>query len=202
MKTILFQGDSITDAGRIRTDDASLGAGYAMLASGELEYDYPQQYRIYNRGMGGTRIAHLYARIKLDVINLAPDYMSILMGVNDVYEYGANAEKFYKIYSLIIEEILEALPEVKIMILEPYVLRGSATEDRWEMFRTEIGKRAEKSALIAENYGLLFLPLQEKFDALARLAPIEYWLKDGVHPTLAGHEVIKREWLQGFWSLQ
>ena len=97
-----------------------------------------------------------------------------------------------------IEEIKEALPDIKIMILEPFVLKGTATEEAWDVFRPEVEKRAAKARMIAEKFNLTFIPLQDKFDAAAKLAPADYWLRDGVHPTTEGHELIKREWLKGF----
>ena len=116
MKTILFQGDSITDAGRSREDDANLGLGYPTLVKGELGFEYPGRYTMLNRGISGNRVVDLYARIKADIINLKPDVMSILIGVNDVWHElgghnGVDAEKYFKIYSMLIEEIKEALPE-------------------------------------------------------------------------------------------
>ena len=212
MQTILFQGDSITDAGRSREDDMNAGIGYPTLVKGELGFEYPNQYIMYNRGISGNRVVDVYARIKADIINLKPDVMSILIGVNDVWHEfgghnGVDAEKYFKIYSMLIEEIKAALPDVKIMILEPFVLRGVGTDntqdepDKWNIFHTEVLKRAEKARKIAETYNLPFIPLQDKFEEAAKLAPNDYWLRDGVHPTTAGHELIKREWIKTFKSL-
>lgn len=208
MKTILFQGDSITDAGRSYESDTNMGVGYPTLVSGALGYDYPGQYCFCNRGISGNRVVDLYARIKRDIINLKPDILSILIGVNDVWhEYsfgspnGVDAEKYFKIYSMLIEEIKEALPDTKIMILEPFVLKGSGTEEQWDVFRSEVEKRAEKAKEVAEAYQLTFVPLQERFDEAAKAAPADQWLMDGVHPLPAGHELIKRAWLEGFKSL-
>lgn len=212
MKTILFQGDSITDCGRSRDDNAQVGTGYALLVKSQLGFENPNQYQFYNRGISGNRIVDVYARIKADIINLKPDYMSLLIGVNDVwheimYNNGVDEEKFEKIYSMLIEEIKEALPELKIMILEPFCLKGVATDntetqpDKWEKFDSEVKKRAAKAKLIAEKYGLLFVELQNKFDELTQQAEETYWLRDGVHPTPMGHEMIKREWIKAFEEL-
>lgn len=212
MKTILFQGDSITDCGRSRDDNAQVGTGYALLVKAQLGFENPNQYQFYNRGISGNRIVDVYARIKADIINLKPDYMSLLIGVNDVwheimYNNGVDEEKFEKIYSMLIEEIKEALPELKIMILEPFCLKGVATDntetqpDKWERFDSEVKKRAAKAKLIAEKYGLVFVELQNKFDELTQQAEETYWLRDGVHPTPMGHEMIKREWIKAFEEL-
>ena len=183
MKTILFQGDSITDCGR----GNGLGTGYAFLTTAQLGYECPNEYNFINRGISGNRIVDVYARIKADIINLKPDYMSILIGVNDVWHditrgNGVDNEKFEKIYSMLIEEIKE-IP------------------DRWIRFDTEVKKRAQKAKYIAEKYGLKFVSLQDKFDEAAKKADNLYWTGDGVHPTPMGHELIKNEWIKAFKSL-
>lgn len=209
MKTVLFQGDSITDCFRSGEDFDLVGCGYPLLVKAKLGFERPSEYNFQNRGICGDRIVDLYARIKHDIINLKPDYMSILIGVNDVwhelnYNNGVDAEKFEKIYCMLIEEIKEALPEIKIMILEPFVLKGRGTKDtddmpnKWEIFRSEVEMRAKKAESVAQKYNLKFIPLQKKFDDVAKLAPEAYWLDDGVHPTAMGHELISREWLKAF----
>lgn len=206
MKTILFQGDSITDAGRSREDDMNLGLGYPLLVSAELALDNPGEYNFLNRGIGGNRVVDLYARIKVDLINLKPDVMSILIGINDVWhevgnQNGVDADKYFKVYSMLIEEVKEALPDIKIMILEPFVLKARATEENWDYFKTETQKRSAMAKKIAEKYNLKYIPLQDKFDEAEKLAPANYWLGDGVHPTYAGHELIKREWIKAYNEL-
>lgn len=213
-KLVLFQGDSITDCSRNRELSHSLGFGYARMVAGQLGADFPGKYLFLNRGIGGNRSVDLYARIKEDIINLKPDYLSILVGVNDVWrDYGENegvsSEKLEKIYGLLIEEVKQALPDVKIMILEPFVLQGRetcSTEEfpgRWEHFSGNVPLRAQVSKRVAEKYGLVFVPLQEIFDEAERAESSDgYWLSDGVHPTSAGHELIKRQWLKGFELLK
>ena len=204
MKMIVFQGDSITDMCRSREDAGNLGIGYPTLVAGSLGFKCPGEYKFINRGVNGSRIVDLYARIKSDIINLRPDVISILIGVNDVaHEFnglcnGVDADKYYKIYCMLIDEIQQALPEVKIMILEPFALKGSLTESDWERFRIEVSGRAEKARQVAETYNLTFISLQEKFDAANELYSENVWLADGVHPTSAGHELIKTEWINAF----
>ena len=198
MKTILFQGDSITDAGRSRENDHDIGTGYPLFVAAELGGKYPEKFRFLNRGISGNRIVDLDARIKRDIINLKPDYLTILIGINDVWHEigdrnGVDNKKFFRVYSSIIEEIKTKLPDIKIIILEPFVLEASATEDEWDIFRRETEMRAESAKAIAEKYDLLFIPLQEKFDELEKKAPASYWLGDGVHPTAAGHKIIADE---------
>ena len=201
---ILFQGDSITDAGRSRDRDENIGNGYAFLVKATLGLDFPNQYEFFNRGISGDRIVDIYARMKQDIINLKPDVMSILAGVNDVWKDllespdGVDAAKYFKIYDMLIAEVLEALPNLKIMVLEPFVLKACSTEKQWDLFQTEVHKRAQMAKKIAEKYQLPYIKLQDGFDRLAKQKEPSYWVADGVHPTPMGHEYIKREWLKGF----
>lgn len=206
MQTILFQGDSITDAGRSREIERNGGWGYATLVKAKLGYENPGKYQFYNRGVGGDRIVDVYARINTDIIQLKPDVMSILAGVNDVWsqirwENGSSPEKYGKIYSMLIEEVKEALPDIKIMILEPFVLHGEATNEFWDRFNCEVRAIAAKARETAQKYDLPFVELQRLFDEAYPLAPEGYWLGDGVHPAAAGHEIIKREWIKAFKTL-
>lgn len=204
---ILFQGDSITDAGRARGDDANVGLGYPHLVKASLGFEEPGKYEFFNRGISGNRVVDLYARIKADIINLAPDVMSVLIGVNDVWHEfapspnGVDAEKFYKIYDMLIEEVRAAFPDIKIMIMEPFALKCTATEMHWPDFDTEVKKRAEMAKKLSEKHGLIFIPLQAGFDELAKKECAGYWLADGVHPTAMGHEYIKNEWIKAFKAL-
>ena len=213
MKRILFQGDSVTDCDRSRNIDSIVGRGYPVLIKAQLGYDYPQEYEFFNRGVSGNRVVDLYARIKEDILNLKPDYMSILIGVNDVwhevlYKNGISAEKYEKIYSMLIEEIKAELPDIKIMILEPFCLCGTATEnteeipDKWNNFNTEVRERAKKAKAIAQKYNLPFIPLQDKLEEFAAKTSTDYLLADGVHPTSIGHELIAREWIKAFEKLK
>lgn len=206
---ILFQGDSITDAGRNRENDigwAVLGTGYAALAGSCLAYERPGAFDLLNRAISGNRVVDLYARWKIDAVNLNPDVISILIGVNDVWhevsrQNGVEAERFEQIYDLLLAYTRERLPNVKLIILEPFVLKGTATEANWDYFRTETEKRAKAARRVAQKYGAVFVPLQEAFDEAARTVPESHWLYDGVHPAPAGHELIARRWLSAFETL-
>ena len=207
MKRILFQGDSITDVKRDREDDRYMGSGYPIDVAGTIGCDHPGEYEFLNRGIGGHRIVDTYAAIKKNIINLKPDILSILIGINGVWHEisecnGVSAEKYEKIYCMMLEEIKEALPDVKLVILEPFVLYGSVTcpseehPERWEVYSRETPLRRAAAKRVAEKFGATFVPLQEKFDEACKKAPADYWLMDGVHPTVVGHQLIARAWLE------
>ena len=203
MLRFLFQGDSITDASRVDADDGGVGSclfgyGYPLLLASDLLKNKKGEIEFINRGVSGDRIVDLYARIKDDIINLKPDVMSILIGVNDVWhelscQNGVSADKFEKIYGMLIEEIKEALPDIKIIILEPFVLKGTGTEMYYDEFRKEVAKRSAAAKNIADKYNLHFVPLQRKFDEASSDGDTTHWVTDGVHPNAAGHQLIKEE---------
>ncbi|HBL40482.1 MAG TPA: lysophospholipase [Ruminococcaceae bacterium] len=206
MKTFLFQGDSITDADRFRDEIGKGSRGYATFVEGKLGCLYPGEIEFYNMGVSGNRVVDMYARIKRDFLNIKPDYATVLIGVNDVWHElsdtddpnGVSDPKYFRIYCDFIAEILEELPDCKIMILEPFVLCGSGTQAYYDVFRSEVEKRAASAKRVAEKFNLPFIPLQAKFDELTKLAPSSFWLADGVHPTAAGHEMIANAVVERF----
>lgn len=117
------------------------------------------------------------------------------------YNNGVDSEKFFKIYCMLIEEVKAALPNLKIMILEPFTLKGTGNAKYFDGIKTDVLQKAKMSKAVAEKYNLTFIPLQDKFDEAAKKSPDNFWLGDGVHPTCSGHELIKNEWIKAFKNL-
>ena len=198
---ILSQGDSITDGNRGRNSDPNHihGHGYQYILASEILADnLGKNVTVYNRGISGNRIADLYARWIEDCLNLKPTILSILIGVNElVFQYdhncGASPERFKKTYRLLIEEVLEKNPDTKIIIMEPFF--GKHREEApGEYIKSNIGFYQKASKEIAEEFNLIFVPLQEVFDEASKTCDIFELLWDGVHPTTAGHQLIARQW--------
>jgi lysophospholipase L1-like esterase len=204
---ILFYGDSITDCSRTRDGGflSGLGYGYVHNIALDLIGKDPEKYQIINRGISGNRVVDLYARIKMDCWNHNPDVLSILIGVNDVWheiahKNGVELDRFEKVYRMLIEDTLKVLPNVKIMILEPFILKGIETESEFDKFLLvkEYAKVAKKLAL---EFNLTFIPLQDKFDDMASRYGVAPFLFDGVHPNIAGAKLIAKEWLNAFENI-
>ncbi len=227
MKTILFQGDSITDCERTRELPSNIieklyvKANYIMHRRTELGFGYPamvaeelgdEGYTFVNRGVGGDRILDVYARIIRDIIKVKPDVMSLLVGVNDVWHdfdwnNGTGIKRFERMFNILFEELTEELPDTKFIILGAFVLEGSATADRpdqpdrYRLFREGVAQVAAIEKAVAEKHGIKFVDLGKILDEEAEKHTAKALTGDGVHPTEKGHEIIKREWLKAFNEL-
>jgi lysophospholipase L1-like esterase len=201
-RTILFQGDSITDAGRGRGEGYQpLGQGYVNRIAGRIGMDFAESgHRVINRGIGGDRVSSLYARWNEDAIHLAPDTISILIGVNDAWRIvkdlpeGAT-DRFERAYRHLLDETKEVMPDAGLILCEPFILPAGFVVEVWDEFRGLIDNYGQITRALAEQYGAVFVGLQAPFDQAVQRADAGYWLHDGVHPTAAGHELIAREWL-------
>jgi lysophospholipase L1-like esterase len=202
---ILFQGDSITDAGRDRkkTDPNSsgaLGSGYALSAAGQLLLQNPEKgFKIFNRGISGNKVFQLADRWDADALDLKPNVLSIHIGVNDYWHtltngYTGTIDTYIADYKKLLDRTKQALPDVKLIICEPYALKGvKAVDDKWyptfDLFR----KAAHD---IADQYDAPFVPYQSAFDKAIESAPAAYWSVDGVHPSVAGAALMAHTWLE------
>ncbi|MBR5524645.1 MAG: SGNH/GDSL hydrolase family protein [Clostridia bacterium] len=211
-KRILFQGDSITDAGRRRDEFFDLGRGYALMTAGALAADRPGEFEFVNRGVGANLLVDLYGRRQEDLLELQPDYVSLFIGTNDAWSEldggrPIQTEAFEQMYIDLLEEISATCPHTRVMLLSPYVMEGLYSKnteqqpDRLMQFRTHIASRIEVVRRLAQRYDLPFVDMQAVFDEACALADASCWCTDGVHPTPAGHELIKRAWLKAFATM-
>ena len=211
-KRILFQGDSITDAGRNREDFYSLGYGYPLLVAAHLTADFPGEYEYVNRGIGGNLLVDLYDRRQADLLDLQPDYLSLFIGTNDAWaelDQGRPivTDEFEQMYDDLLKEIFATCPQTKVMLISPYIMEGLFSRnteeqpDRLNQFRTHIASRIEMVRELAKKYDLPFVDMQAVFDEACQSADAAQWTGDGAHPTPGGHELIKRAWLQAFAKL-
>lgn len=204
---ILFFGDSITDATRVRgSTDAgrvvetysaqpnAYGFGYVFLTATQLFYENPNYYQVLNRGIGGDRLPQLYARIQLDVWNEQPDVLSILIGTNDL-DTGKNPNptdlvRWGRLYRMLIQDTLEKCPNIKIMICEPFSVNNAS--------KACVKEYAIEAKKIAQEFDLPFVPLQEKLDEAVEIYGMEACFYDGTHPNLVGSKYISEQWLKVF----
>lgn len=201
---ILFQGDSITDAGRNKEDTTfnnprPLGSGYALLAAAALLEKYASlNLKIYNKGISGNKVYQLAERWDKDCLEIKPDVLSILIGVNDIWhklngQYNGTPEIYRRDYIALLERTRKALPNVKLVICEPYAVKGvKAVDDKWYPEFYEYQKAARD---IADQFGATFIPFQKVYDEAQKHAPGVYWTGDGVHASLAGAQLMASAWM-------
>lgn len=204
-QVILFQGDSITDSGRNKEDSGfnssrNLGSGYPLLAGAALLNKYAElNLKIYNKGISGNKVFQLAERWDKDCLELKPDVLSILIGVNDIWHklngnYDGNVEIYRRDYIALLERTLKALPNVKLIICEPFAVKGvKAVDDKWYPEFYDYQKAAKD---IANQFGAVFIPYQKIYDEAQKKAPGAYWTGDGVHPTLAGAQLMAKAWMK------
>jgi lysophospholipase L1-like esterase len=202
---ILFQGDSITDWGRDRSKSTpnntiALGSGYVIFATGHLLLENPDKnLQIYNKGISGNKVYQLAERWDADCLALKPNVLSIHIGVNDFWHtltsgYTGTIETYITDYHKLIDRTKQALPDVKLVICEPFATKGvKSVDDKWyptfDLFR-----KAARN--IAIEYNAAFVPYQSVFDKALESAPAAYWSLDGVHPSIAGEALMAKTWLE------
>ena len=207
--TIVFQGDSITDAGRDRDltlpANQGMGIGYPFMTMAKLRVMEPKNdWQVFNRGISGNRIVDLYARWKREALNLKPDILSILIGVNDTwhesaFQNGVEVPRYAMFYRMLLEWTREALPKTRIVLLEPFVLPFGVVLPHWP---AEIDERRAVVKKLAKEFKTIFIPTQTLLNKALKKAPQEYWLKDGVHPTSAGHALISDAWIEATQAIR
>ncbi|NLU93537.1 SGNH/GDSL hydrolase family protein [Chitinophaga sp. Ak27] len=202
---ILFQGDSITDAGRKRdknepNNSAALGSGYALMAaSGLLRRNADKNLKIYNKGISGNKVFQLAERWDNDCFAIKPDVLSILVGVNDYWHtlngnYKGTVQTYRDDYNKLLDRTRQQLPDVQLIIGEPFAVKGvSAVDDKWYPAFDEYRVAAKE---IADKHQAIFIPYQAIFDKALQSAPGAYWTGDGVHPSVAGAQLMAEAWLQ------
>lgn len=201
---VLFQGDSITDAGRekerqLPNSAASFGNGYAMMAAASMLNRFPEEELvIYNRGISGNKVFQLADRWDADCLDLKPNLLSILIGVNDYWHkrdgnYDGTVEIYENDYMKLIQRTVDALPDVKLVLCEPfYVLNTSRVDESWVEPMTQYQQAAKR---VSEAFNTIWVPYQAIFDEAVKHAPGTYWTGDGVHPSMAGAQLMAQAWL-------
>lgn len=213
--TVLFQGDSITDAGRSRktadqaNDQAALGGGYAWFTSAGLLVQHQfgaesaaavtgsDNVRIFNRGISGHKVFQLARRWQKDCIDLKPDVVSILIGVNDIWHskngnYDGTVAIYERDYDALLARTRKELPNVRLVVCEPFVLRCGAVKESWF---PEFDHYRGAAKRVADKHGAIFVAFQTMFDKAVHFAPPEHWAGDGVHPSKEGAALMAHTWL-------
>ncbi|MEV0231593.1 SGNH/GDSL hydrolase family protein [Nonomuraea sp. NPDC050786] len=208
--TVMFTGDSITDCGRLESEDG-LGSGYPLRIAGEWGLRHPDRAVTWlNSGIGGDKVMDLEARWQADVLDARLDVVSILVGGNDVgwhsYDpdgYVIPAEDFAAGYDRLLTPLAETGAE--LILIEPFLLpiRGLVEvgdvhlgEEVRKEWRADLDPKIQVVRELARKYGAHLLAADGMFAQLAATTGPEYWAADGVHPTPAGHAALAAAWLR------
>ena len=221
MIRILFQGDSITDGNRYKAEESrwdlnhQIGHSYAYIVASTLTRMYPGKYQIINRGISSDCVDRMAKRWQVDTLDEKPDVLSILLGINGNYEYDGHypegieehLEHFDKTYRSLLHSARTRNPMLKLVIVEPFVLPVGRYKTHYYDFIGVFTRKREMMKRIAEDFGAIFIPIQDRLDQLVLeckstletngcdIDPMKYWLWDGVHPTEAMHGFIAELWL-------
>ncbi len=201
---ILFQGDSITDAGRDKRNYHNMGNGYPKYASELIAAAFPNtEFEFINLGIGGNRTDQLFDRLYKDAIELQPDIVSVLIGINDIWHaYGAEKiettdEMFAANYRAILSR-LKAQTNAKLLVLFPYVLDHESKAH----FIPDLKRRLPMMKEIAAEYADVTVSLQPLFDEAIKTQPEPYhYSADGVHPNANGSAFIGRAYFEAIAPL-
>jgi lysophospholipase L1-like esterase len=201
--TVLFQGDSITDGNRTRNNDWNhvMGHGFAYIAASRLWCDFPERnLHFFNRGVSGNKITDLAARWQTDAVDLQPDVISILVGINDIAAYingnkDFSADNYEKNYRELLEKTKQALPHVQLILCNPFMLPLGRVIDNLTQYQTELSLRSSIVEKLSIEFDAIHIPFQTIFDKAIEKIAANYWIWDGIHPMPAGHELMAREWL-------
>jgi len=198
---ILFQGDSITNAFR-KPEEINpayqLGNGYVFLIASSLARKYPKHnIEFINRGVSGNTVIDLLKRWDRDCLDIKADVISLLAGVNYVFQAiqqneGCDIGSFIQTYLSLLDSAEKCNPRVTLIIMEPFLLEVSEVTSHW---KTLLQPAQQAIAKVAAERKLLFIPLQRIFDEACNFAPAAYWIYDGIHPTHAGFNLIAEAWL-------
>jgi acyl-CoA thioesterase-1 len=193
--TLLFQGDSITDVGRLDTPD-NLGTGYPALLAGALAAR-SVGVRVLNRGVGGDRTVELLARWQADCLDLKPDVLSVSIGVNDVWRLRGewngqsyvSGDAFEANYRRLLDQAREAGVR-RFVLMSP----TSIDEEQDGELAALLDERTAQVKILAREFDAVYVPARETFRKALRDQPAVQWTLDGCHPTAAGHGLLAAAW--------
>lgn len=200
--TILFIGDSITDVGRDRSDAYDLGKGFPMLIAAHLLHKYPHyDLTILNRGISGDKVIDLKNRWDEDCLELNPEIVTILVGINDVGHVIDSQEvpteeellKFEEDYRFLLKSLAQRT-DARVVMMEPFVLPYPKDRLNW---RKQLDPRIQIVRRLADDYHAVLIPLDGILNAKGIVTDHQiYTGDDGVHPTLTGHATIAEAWFE------
>lgn len=199
-QTVLFVGDSITDCGRSRPvgQGAGLGNGYVAFVDSLLATCFPQdRIKILNTGLSGNRVVDLESRWQRDVLELNSDWLSVMIGINDVWRQFDNdlgsdqvlIERYEETYRRV---LAQAHPKLKgLILMTPYYLESNKNDP----MRQKMDEYGGIVKQLATEFDAVFIDVQAAFDKYLQQRPTQSLSGDRVHPNKTGHMIIAKAFL-------
>jgi lysophospholipase L1-like esterase len=201
----LFQGDSITDGNRGRNTDPNhiMGHGYAFSIASRIGADFPESgFTFYNRGISGNTVTDLQKRWSADTLALKPDVLSMLIGINDTYlvvnkpTEAISLEQFESTYRGLLTDSRHQHADCLFVLGLPFVYPVGQRSENWERWRDDTAQRQVIVRKLATEFDAILVDYPALFNKAMTKAPIDYWIWDGIHPTVFAHELMAREWIK------
>ncbi|OKS87796.1 SGNH/GDSL hydrolase family protein [Mucilaginibacter polytrichastri] len=202
----LFQGDSITDGNRGR-DQSDLnhvmGHGYACNITGRIGADFAHNnFHFFNRGISGNTVSDLQGRWQADALDIKPNVLSILVGVNDTNVYIKNKDRsdpldqFEYNYRDILNQSKKQNPDLLLVMGLPFAYPGSRTNEYFDLWKKSVTQRQQIVRKLAAEFNAVVVDYPAMLDKVMKDTPVTYWIWDGIHPTVPAHELMAREWIK------
>lgn len=205
---VLFQGDSITDGKRGRNADLNhiMGHGYAFSIASRWGADFPSEDLLfYNRGVSGNTVLQLQDRWQTDCLDLQPNLLSILVGINDAAKFVETpsekllenyVQSFENTYRSLLQQVRDLDPKTLLVVCIPFISPVGKVKNNWNTYQDIVSKISLRIRNLAIEFDAVTVDFQKVFDQARKKAPDSYWIWDGIHPTVPGHELMAREWLK------
>lgn len=225
-RRVLWIGDSITDGGWGRSGgdmrpssernewdkNHVYGHGYVEQCASYFESQYPEaEIKCWNRGISGNTLEQLAARWQQDAIDLHPNVVSILIGINDACTFFDRKKQDPSLtfdikawetqYRTLLDQTRDSLPGVQLVLCTPFIARAGwvAETDNFDQRQQLMNDMASVVRRLAQDYHATLVPFDTLFRDLRDQHPTSnnsYWIWDGIHPTPAGHRKMAELWIE------
>lgn len=213
----LFIGDSITDGNwgvKSNTSKRSYkdlnhiyGHGYVFLCASEMMSQYPEkEFVFHNRGISGNTIVDMASRWQTDCLDLQPDVLTVMVGINDACYYQAgndsvraslSAQAYETNYRQLLDASLQQNPDLQIILITPFIAPVGKYQNDYDAWYTLVQSYADVVKSLAKDYDASLIDSQKLFEKAWKKhpqTPVSYWVWDGIHPTAAGHSLMAKAW--------
>lgn len=186
---VLFQGDSVTDCNRNRNDEYDLGNSYVKIVGRYLKRHNVQ---VINRAISGNKVNDLLSRFEKDFVNCRPDYIFLLIGVNDTWHNYPNQKAtsvFKEEYDLLLRKIKQEI-NVPVVILEPFII---GYKENYTCMRSDLLEKVDEIRKLAKKYNCEYIAFENDFATILIHEDEELYSREGIHPLEKGYKLMAKK---------